>query len=103
MDSSNTNGNCKIFPGITASLVNQNISLETPTTQGYQHQIRCGIRSTKERAGMAIVVLELAVHETCSKVVDLPHLVCADKTGKIPSVIQVRQKLYLNNMRLPCK
>ena len=72
--------NYAIFPGLTASLVNQHLSLETPTSQSHHYQIKYGIISNTKREIMSTVTLELAVHETCSKFIELLHLVCAYQT-----------------------
>ena len=70
------NLNHATFPGITTLLVNQHLSSEMPTAQGYQRQRRYGIRSVTTRAITVTVALEPSVYETCSKVVELPHLAC---------------------------
>ena len=50
--------------------------------QGHQYQRKCGIRYTTERATKVVVTPEPGVHEMYSKVIELPHLVCADQTRK---------------------
>ena len=72
--------NYAIFPGLTASLVNPHLSLETPKAQGHHYQIKYGIRSNTKKEIMSTVTLEPAVHETCSKFIELLHLVCAYQT-----------------------
>ena len=52
--------------------------------QVHQHLKKHGIRSTTARTVLVTVARETAVYETCPKVLELLHLACADKTGKLP-------------------
>ena len=50
--------------------------------EGHQHQIKYEKTSTTARAAIVIVDPELSVHEMYSKVIELPHLACTNKTSK---------------------
>ena len=76
------NGNFTTFPGLNVTLVQQHLLSKIPKTQGHQHQLRQGTRSTMARDAMATVVLEPEVHEMHYKMIESPYLMCTDKTGK---------------------
>ena len=77
------NGNHATFSGLTLSLVNQHLLPETPETQDNQNQRRFGILLTIERHAMVTLTQEPAACETFSTVVDLPHLMCTHRNGKL--------------------
>ena len=77
------NVNHALLPGLTKTIVYQYLPSEILTIQGYHHQLRQRIRSTMARAAMAKLALEASVHETHSKVVELPYL---DAQTKMESV-----------------
>ena len=76
------NGNYASLPGLTSTLVEYYLPIEILTLQGHTHKRKQGIRYKTARAAAAVLAPEPKFHEAYSKVIELPGLMCTDKTGR---------------------
>ena len=72
------NVNYTTFPGLMWYLVNQHLPSKIAKTQEHQHLKKYGIIYNTARVELVTVALEPEVHETHSKVLELPHFACID-------------------------
>ena len=78
------NGNFATFPGLTADLVSKYLPQEVPAILGHKYRNKQGLQSTTAQAANAQLFPEPPVEEFYIKLLELPHLICTDQTGRFP-------------------